>query len=268
MVILIFFKKYSFKIKKYYILLLCILIFINYYQTIIKEKYSISKENIIINKYSNLKNLNDSLFVIKEKKSILNLFSKDAGRNISSVDTIFFATNCDFGNCIAILNKILFYCEIIGCKTIILDENIYWYVKKRIFYGKNNISIEVGEKKKLENISSLYYNSPSIYYTFFDIKPEIRIDLIRNEIIQNLNKVNVDKEDLYIHIRSGDIFVFAHSPYAQPPFCFYKTILNNYKFNKVYLIAQDTKNPVIEKILSEYNNVIYKHNDLKRIYPI
>ena len=262
MVILIFFKKYSFKIKKYYILLLCILIFINYYQTIIKEKYSISKENIIINKYSNLKNLNDSLFVIKEKKSILNLFSKDAGRNISSVDTIFFATNCNFGNCIAILNKILFYCEIIGCKTIILDENIYWYVKKRIFYGKNNISIEVGEKKKLENISSLYYNSPSIYYTFFDIKPEIRIDLIRNEIIQNLNKVNVDKEDLYIHIRSGDIFVFAHSPYAQPPFCFYKTILNNYKFNKVYLIAQDTKNPVIEKILSEYNNVIYKHNDL------
>ena len=263
MVILIFFKKYSFKIKKYYILLLCILIFINYYQTIIKEKYSISKENIIINKYSNLKNLNDSLFVIKEKKSILNLFSKDAGRNISSVDTIFFATNCNFGNCIAILNKILFYCEIIGCKTIILDENIYWYVKKRIFYGKNNISIEVGEKKKLENISSLYYNSPSIYYTFFDIKPEIRIDLIRNEIIQNLNKVNVDKEDLYIHIRSGDIFIFAHSPYAQPPFCFYKTILNNYKFNKVYLIAQDTKNPVIEKILSEYNNVIYKHNDIK-----
>ena len=70
MVILIFFKKYSFKIKKYYILLLCILILKNYYQTIIKEKYSISKENIIINKYSNLKNLNDSLFVIKEKKKV------------------------------------------------------------------------------------------------------------------------------------------------------------------------------------------------------
>ena len=163
MAILIFFKKYSFKIKKYYILLLCILIFINYFQTIIKERYSINEELNFINKYSNLKNLNDSLFVIKEKKRILDLLSKDTGRNITSVDTIFLAANCNFGNCIVLLNKILFYCEIIGCKTIILDENIYWYVKNRIFYGKNDISIEVGEKKKIENSSSLYYNSPSIY---------------------------------------------------------------------------------------------------------
>jgi hypothetical protein len=264
MAILIFFKNYSFKIKKYYILLLCILIFINYFQIIIKESYSINEENNFINKYLTLKNLNDSLFFIKEKKSILSFFSKYAGRNITSEHTIFLATNCNFGNCIVILNKILFYCEIIGCKTIILDETIYWYIKKRIFYGKNNISIEVGEKKKLENSSSsLYYNSPSIYYNFFYIKPEIRISLIRNEIIKNLNKVNVDKEDLYIHIRSGDIFIFAHSPYSQPPFCFYKTILNNYKFNKVYLIAQDKNNPIIEKILSEYTNIIYKQNDIK-----
>ena len=262
MAIIIFYKKYSFKIKKYYILLLCILIFINYFQIIIKERYSLNEENNFINKYSTLKNLNDSLFFIKEKKSILIFFSQYAGRNITSVDTIFLATSCNFGNCIVILNKILFYCEILGCKTIILDENIYWYVKNRIFFGRNNISIEVG--KKFENSSSsLYYNSPLIFYAFFYIKPEIRIDLIRNEIIKNLNKVNVNKEDLYIHIRSGDIFIFAHSPYAQPPFCFYKTILNNYKFNKVYLIAQDKNNPIIEKILSEYTNVIYKQNDIK-----
>ena len=246
-----------------------ILIFINYFQTIIKKRYLINEENNIINKYPNLKNLNDSLFIIKEKKSILDLFSKDTGRNITSVDTIFFAVNCNFGNCIVILNKILFYCEIIGCKTIILDENIYWYVKNQIFYGKNNISIEVGENKKFENNSSLYYNSSSsIFFSFFYIKPEIRINIIRNEIIKNLNKVNIDKEDLYIHIRSGDIFIIAHSPYAQPPFCFYKAILNNYKFNKVHLIAQNKNNPVIEKILNEYSNVIYRKNDLKRIYHI
>jgi hypothetical protein len=156
MAIIIFYKKYSFKIKKYYILLLFILIFINYFQTIIKERFSINEEKNFINKYSTLKNLNDSLFFIKEKKSILDFFSKYAGRNKASeyIDTIFLATNCNFGNCIVILNKILFYCEIIGCKTIILDETIYWYIKKRIFYGKNNISIEVGEKKKLENSSS------------------------------------------------------------------------------------------------------------------
>ena len=227
MEILIFFKKYSFKIKIYYIILLCILIFINFLQTIIKERYSINEDNNFINKYLTLKNLNDTPFAFKEKKSILDLFSKYAGRNITSIDNIYFETGCNFGNCIVLLNKILFYCEIIGCKTIILDENIFWYIKNQIFYGKNNISIKVGEKK-FKNSSSLYYSSPSIYYSFFYIKPEIRIDLIRNEIIKNLNKVNVDKGDLYIHIRSGDIFIFAYSPYAQPPFCFYKKILNIY----------------------------------------
>jgi len=263
MEILIFFKKYSFKIKIYYILLLCILILKYFFQTIIKERFSINEDYNFINKYLTLKNLNDTLFVIKEKKSILELFSKYAGRNITSVDNIYFEVGCNFGNCIVLLNKILFYCEIIDCKTIILDENIFWYVKNQIVYGKNNISIKVGKKKDFKNSSLLYYSSPSIFYSFFYIKPEIRIDLIRNEIIKNLNKVNVDKEDLYIHIRSGDIFFFAYSPYAQPPFCFYKKILNNYKFNKVYLIAQDKKNPIIDKILSEYTNVIYKQNDLK-----
>ena len=191
------------------------------------------KNDPLINKYSTLKNLNDSLYIIKEKKSILDLFSKCVGRNITSVDTIFFEANCNFGNCIVILNKILFYCEIIGCKTIILDENKFWFIKNQIIYKKYNISIKVG---KFNNDSSLYYNSMAIFFTFFYIKPEIRIGLIRNEIIRNLNEVNADKEDLYIHIRSGDIFNDAHSPYAQPPFCFYRKILNYYKFNKVYLV--------------------------------
>ena len=83
------------------------------------------------------------------------------------------------------------------------------------------------------------------------------------EIIRNLNIINVNKDDLYIHVRSGDIFFYPHFPYAQPPFCFYRKILNNHKFNNVYLISQDTFNPVIQKILNEYNSVIYKQNGIK-----
>ena len=268
MEILIKFNKYTYKIKKLYILLLIfiisyfLIIFKNIFKNFAKEKYSIKEDNPFINHYSTLKNLNDSLFIKKKKKSILDLFSKHVGRNIISVDTIFFEANCKFGNCLVILNKLLFYCEIIGCKTIILDENKFWFIKNQIIYEKYNISIKVG---KFNNSSSLlYYNSMGIFFTFFYIKPEIRIDLIRKEIIRNLNKVNVDKKDLYIHIRSGDIFfIYAHTPYAQPPFCFYRKILNNYKFNKVYLIAEDKKNPTIEKILNEYTNVIYKQNGLK-----
>ena len=61
-----------------------------------------------INKYITLKNkpmyLNDSL-IFKEKIDILKLFSECAGRNITSVDTIFFSPNCNFGNCIVVLNN-------------------------------------------------------------------------------------------------------------------------------------------------------------------
>ena len=264
MAILLFFKKNIYKIKRFYILFLFLIIF----KIFITERYFLINDYDynVINKYLTLRNKpeknNDSL-IIKEKISILQLLSENFGRNITSVDTIFLSPNCNFGNCLVVLNKILFYCEIIGCKTILLDENIFWFIRNQIFIEKYNISIKVGKEIKCDNISSLYYDSMSPFYSFFYIKPEIRINLIRNEIIRNLNKINLDKENLYIHIRSGDIFFYAHSPYAQPPFCFYRKILNNHKFNNVYLIAQDRNNPIIDKILNEYTNVIYKKNSIK-----
>lgn len=264
MAILIIFKKYIYKVKKFHILLILIIFII--FKNIIKKRYYIPDDTYYINKYLTLKDksscLNQSL-INKEKISILKLLSECGGKNITSIDTIFLAPDCKFGNCLIVLNKILFYCEIISCKTIILDENIFWFTKNQTIIEKYNISIKVGKDIKCDNISSIYYNSMTPFYSFFYIKPEIRINLIRNEIIRNLNKINADKEDLYIHIRSGDIFFYAHTPYAQPPFCFYISILNNYKFNNVYLIAQDKNNPIIDKILNKYTNVVYKKNNLK-----
>ena len=219
-----------------------------------------------ISKYSSSKkksdNLNDSL-INNEKKLILDIFLKEAGRNISFGGTLFLARNYHFGNSIAFLNKILFYCEIIGCKTIILDKNAFWYVKNKIYISKYNILVKVGDKLEYNNSSLLYFNSYFLFYSFFNIKPEIRINLIRDEIIRNLIKMNINEKDLYIHIRSGDIFINPHWPYAQPPLCFYRNILNNNKFNKIHLITQDKNNPVIEKLLNEYSNIIYKSYYIK-----
>ena len=267
MAILIIFNKCINNIKKIYAILLYFII-INKIIHFAKNQnyYFILNQNNYLNKYLSFKdkplNLNDSV-VIKEKINILNLLSKDVGRNITSIDSIFLATECNFGNSIVILNKLLFYCEIIGCKTIILDKDIFWYIKRPITIMKYNISIKVDDKNHCNNKNSLYYNSLGIFYSVLGIKPEIRINLIRNEIIRNLNKINIYKDDLYIHVRSGDIFIYPHSPYAQPPLCFYKEILNNNKFNKVYLIAQDKNNPIIEKMLKEYSNVIFMQNSLK-----
>ena len=263
---LIIFKKYIYKIKKFYIILLLFIIIKNIFQIIIKEKFIMIGKNDFLNKYITLKKRpkysNDPLFV-KEKISILSLISECVGKNITSVDSIFLSINCNFGNCQVILNKFLFYCEIIGCKEIILNEKIFWYIKNKFIIKKYNISIKAGERIKFNNSSSLYFDCNTPFDSFFYIKPEIRINFIRSEIIRNLNKINVDKEDLYIHIRSGDIFNHPQSPYAQPPFCFYRKILNNHKFNNIYLISQDKNNPIVEKILNEYSHIIYRQNSLK-----
>ena len=116
---------------------------------------------------------------------------------------------------------------------------------------------------KYNNYKSVFFDSYDIFYSFFYIKPKIRINLIRNEIINNLNKVIIDKNDLFIHIRSGDIFINPHFPYAQPPLCFYSKILNNNKYKKIYLISQQINNPVIHKLINEYPNIIYYKNSLK-----
>ena len=204
-------------------------------------------------------NINDNL-INKEKLKILSLLSK---ANITYVDTIFFTSKCNFGNCIISLNKILFYCEIIGCKSIVLDKDIFWYIQRKIKINKFNYSIDVDNNIKYNSSNSLFFNSDDIFYSFFYIKPEIRINLIRNEIINNLNKFFIDKEDLFIHIRSGDIFIIPHSPYAQPPLCFYRKILKNNKFKNVYLISQNLNNPVIQKLINEYPNILYLKNSIK-----
>ena len=78
-------------------------------------------------------------------------------------------------------------------------------------------------------------------------------------------KFRISKYYLFIHIRSGDIFKknIPHKDYAQPPFCFYEMILNNFKFQKVYIISEDNSNPNIIKLINKYHNILYKQKSLK-----
>ena len=104
---------------------------------------------------------------------------------------------------------------------------------------------------------------------FFNLKIENRFSVIKAEILKNLPKVKVKLNDLYIHIRSGDIFSKeASSPsfapsYAQLPLCFYTKIIEQNKFNKIYIISEDKLNPIIDILLTKYKNIIYNNNSLE-----
>jgi hypothetical protein len=92
------------------------------------------------------------------------------------------------------------------------------------------------------------------------IKPYI------NYIIENENTygINFDK-DLIIHIRSGDIFNknFPLDQYIQPPYSFYKNIIEKENFEYIYIFSENYNiNPIIPKLLENYNNIKFISNDL------
>jgi len=82
--------------------------------------------------------------------------------------------------------------------------------------------------------------------------------------LTNIPKVYTYPKELYIHIRSGDIFSpKTHCRYSQPPLCFYEKMINNNKFKKIYIISIDRKNVVLDALINKYNNIIYRKGNYK-----
>ena len=226
-------------------------------------------------KFLNLKekpsNNNDSL-VLDEKKNIFNLISKTIKKNVSSIKKIIFTKGTMFGNNLICLNKLIFFCEIIGCKEIVLNNKAFWFINNPIVLKDYNITInKIIDKENMSNINNnkinsdtIYYDSLNIFAYFNKIKSKISIQPIRNEIINHLPRINVSREDLYIHLRGGDIFKnYIHKPYAQPPLCFYTSILRNFNFRKIFLISEDKSNPNFNKLATKFKNIIYSKNSLE-----
>jgi hypothetical protein len=93
-----------------------------------------------------------------------------------------------------------------------------------------------------------------------------KFSIYKKNVLDNLPKVVTHPNELYIYIRSGDIFIYHEkfiSGYFQPPFCFYVEILNKFKFRKVFIISEDKINPVISKLLNKYSYIKKKKNNLK-----
>ena len=204
-----------------------------------------------------------NLLILKEKKELLKYISFNIGKNITSVKSLFLDSKLNFGNQFLLLNKAIFFCEFLGCKRIILNENYFWYIKNKIIYKKFNMLIKVGNKKNIKYRGTIIDGTLNFFYYSNYIKPEYRANILKSEIIKNLPLTKVYDDDLFIYIRSGDIFILPNKYYSQPPFCFYKEILNNFKFKNIYIIAENKNNPVINKLINQFPKIIYNENSLK-----
>ena len=234
-----------------------------------KFKGQVIKELNTLNYLLSLDELpEDQKEISKIKPKILKQISNRARKKLTNLDTVFIPEIGGYGNTLLELNNIIFYCEILGCKEIILNKNNrrhHWHFNNTVFSNKTNLTIRVGDNVNCFSNNTVCHLS-RIYFSPIIIKTKIRTDVIKNEIINNLPKIKAEPNDLYMHIRSGNIFGhhFIHSFYAQPPLCFYEKIINNFKFNKIYIIAQNNANIIINKLTNKYHNVIFKKNSIDK----
>lgn len=129
--------------------------------------------------------------------------------------------------------------------TVTLDNNT--------FFTFNNNSLN-------KSVAFFYYLN-----NFIRLGNINRFHILREEILNNLPKVKVHPDDLYIYIRGGDVFEIINKPglgYAQPPLCFYRNILNKFRFRKIRIISQDKFNPVLA-YLEQFYNAKFIKNDIK-----
>jgi hypothetical protein len=72
------------------------------------------------------------------------------------------------------------------------------------------------------------------------------------------NCQNISKDEIVIHIRSGDIFDrrHYHRMYTQPPVLYYETIFQLYKWPKVlFVTSTETKPSLLNPVWSHYKHI-------------
>ena len=205
---------------------------------------------------------------IELKNELINQLSEIYHKDFNIIKSIFLFHPGYFGNRMIMLNNIIYYFEILNIKNIYLDSSYNWFIQKNITTDKINIMLISSSKINCQSkeviCRSLIFG---ILFKPIIIMPEIRLNLIRDEIIRNLIHLDINPNDLYIHFRTGDIFEkkdFA-SDYSQPPLCFYRTILKNFKFNNIYFISSKHRNnPVINKLIKEFPNIIHTEQSVDK----
>ena len=200
------------------------------------------------------------------KIDLLNALSSKVKKKIKKVIILKLTHQLRFGNCFASLNNAIFSCEILTCQKIII-ESPNCFINNAIYYKERNITIEIDKEANCSKSGVVCVPITFFfYYRYKNFEPRNRFFLLQNEILNNIPKRETHRNDLYIHIRSGDIFVRSiNSFYAQPPLCFYEKIITNYKFRKIFIVSENKNNPVIDLLLFKYPRIQYVHNDDLRV---
>ena len=241
-------------------------VLLNYFSKLPKKyQGEINHELWLYRKYMRLKNISKEGNSDSDQRAKMELYHNLGGKKYSQLKNIYIMDHWKFGNSMIMLNNMLYYFEMLRQKkNIYLNSAHHWFIKDKIVTEFVNISVVDNSTIDCNDNSTVCILRAPWILTPIVIMPEIRIKLLKPEIMKNLPKVSVNEKDLYIHIRSGDIFnkYYPHCSYPQPPLCFYKSIIDNKKFKKIYICSENKKNPVIGKLMEEYPKIIFHNGTL------
>lgn len=130
----------------------------------------------------------------------------------------------------------------------------FWYLREGIHHSNNGLEIRntddldlsadalvlAGSFLKMKALKSLCPRRVNPRKVLRSLRPLINL---------NLNATAYQKQDLVIHIRSGDIFITPHPGYGQPPLAFYQKVVRSKQWNTVRVVFEDRLNPVITPLL-------------------
>ena len=226
----------------------------------------------IMNKSSYIPNTNKNniknskLFKFKFiKQNLINNIFKAIKKNLTHTNSIYITGKARFGNFLIAINNAIIACELLNCKKIIIQNNKYLFINHRIFYPKYNITIQPNQTF-MDNDSIILNNWFFYFFKIHCFGYVNRLNILKDEILNNLPKIKIHRDDLYIYIRSGDVFS-THNKwiylYPQPPLCFYENILKTFNFRLVNIISEDNFNPVIPILLKKYSFIKFNRYSIK-----
>ena len=114
----------------------------------------------IISKSINIKKNKNQII----KKILLYKIFKLTRKNINNISSIFISGKAHFGNYFISINNAIIYCEFLGCKNIIMENNKNIYINNTIFYNKSKIAIEPNKSFNSRDNNTIILN---VFFFFF-----------------------------------------------------------------------------------------------------
>lgn len=176
----------------------------------------------------------------------LSCFKKEANIPASMILGLEITKSGRSGNCLIGLMRAFQYCRVFHLRYIIVPPNFLFI----------NESFTIQGIKIIPKIYEIDYSSYIFKFPFFYSLHSCPVNanfedfgLFKNFLNSRYSNLNLNKDDLYIHIRSGDVFIKHPNPsLGQPPLNYYLDIINSRKWNKVHVIAENDNNPCIKEL--------------------